>query len=393
VGVSSLPYLVTVGQWWIGDGLGALTLAPAVLLLGDPNTREPLRQPSVLGMVAVLVVAAVLVFGSVGPVARYLSDYLVLIPMVLLAVLGRRAGAAVAVLVVSQVANAAYALGRRAPHAVVLTDVQASVQLQAFLLIVTLTVLLLGTVVAAVRSTSALAEARQHLLAMAWHELRTPLVPIVGFGEVLSAQLRDPVQRRMAEGVQRNGRQLQALVDDLLQMSTSLERGIPADPTPVDVAGVLDDLARDRSDVHAECDGDVVALVDRTHLVQILTNLVVNGLRHGRGPVRVSARTVGDMCAVSVEDSGDGVPDWFVPQLFEAFTRAGRDDPSLRTGLGLGLAIARDLAIANAGLLRYDPSGPGARFELLLPTGVPAEPERRSVGDRPVTRVGRDGTS
>jgi signal transduction histidine kinase len=87
------------------------------------------------------------------------------------------------------------------------------------------------------------------------------------------------------------------------------------------------------------------------------------------------------------------VPDWFVPQLFEAFTRAGRDDPSLRTGLGLGLAIARDLAIANAGLLRYDPSGPGARFELLLPTGVPAEPERRSVGDRPVTRVGRDGKS
>ncbi|MFP5308690.1 MAG: MASE1 domain-containing protein [Actinomycetes bacterium] len=369
VGVSSLPYLVTLGQWWIGDALGALTIAPAVLLVRDRSAGERLRDPVVVGGLVALVAVTVLVFGRVGVPAPYLSDYLVLVPMVLLAVRGRVVGAALAVLVVAQVANAAHALGMRAPQAAVMSEVQASAQLKAFLVIVSLTVLLLGAAVVSVRSSSALAAARQQLLAVAWHELRAPLVPIVGFGEILSRQLADPQQRRMAEAVHRNGRQLQALVDDLLQMSTSLEDGVPVEPTPVAVGEVLDELARDQADVHARCDDDVVALVDRTHLVQILTNLVVNGLRHGEPPVRLSAHTVGGTCVVVVEDSGDGVPDWFVPEMFEAFAQAEPGTPTSRPGLGLGLAIARDLAVANRGVVRYEPGVAGARFEVVLPAG------------------------
>jgi signal transduction histidine kinase len=84
--------------------------------------------------------------------------------------------------------------------------------------------------------------------------------------------------------------------------------------------------------------------------------------------VIVTARTDAEAFRVAVEDRGPGVPEEFVPQLFERFTRSARTR-SRAGGTGLGLAIARSYAHAHRGDLVYRPALPcGARFELVLPT-------------------------
>jgi two-component system sensor histidine kinase MtrB len=85
-------------------------------------------------------------------------------------------------------------------------------------------------------------------------------------------------------------------------------------------------------------------------------------VRYGRPPITVEAERGEGRLRISVLDSGDGVPEDLLPRLFERFART--DDA---TGSGLGLAIARSYARAHGGDLTFDPTWPGARFDLIVP--------------------------
>lgn len=120
--------------------------------------------------------------------------------------------------------------------------------------------------------------------------------------------------------------------------------GVTVDAEPVDVAG------------------------SRGQLGRVLANLLDNAQRHARSAVTVSVRREGDRAVVGVADDGDGVPDVDRERIFERFVRLdaarSRDDG----GAGLGLAIARDVAVRHGGTLTAGrgPAG-GALFELRLP--------------------------
>jgi len=120
-------------------------------------------------------------------------------------------------------------------------------------------------------------------------------------------------------------------------------------------------------DVVLEVDEGLEVRIDPAALDRIVSNLVTNALRYGRPPVVVRAERADRHFRLAVEDAGPGVPDEFVPSLFERFTRSrsGRDRV---TGTGLGLAIARSYAAAHGGDLIYEPADPtGARFRLVIP--------------------------
>ena len=106
------------------------------------------------------------------------------------------------------------------------------------------------------------------------------------------------------------------------------------------------------------------ALFDPIHLARAADNLLENAVRHtpAGGAVVLSAqRTPAGMLLVAVDDNGPGVPADLQPQLFEPFA-TGRAD-----GTGLGLALAREVALAHGGELRHVALAPGARFELEIP--------------------------
>lgn len=364
-------YLLIVGQWLIGDGLGILTVTPLGLVLFGRIPRAPLATFEAATALTAVAVISLLVFVP-GP--RHIVaalEYLVLIPMLWAAVRLRVAGAAAALFVAAQISNVATTLGRGPFAGPELTPIQASALTHLFLATVGATVLLLAARSVESATFHELAETREHLVAAVSHELRTPLTPIVGFSELLlqHGDDLDARTRKSIEVIQRNGRHLTALIDDLLMLSRARRTDLSVEPQPIEVAGVLNSLLHDRQDISTEVTtpDDVHLWADPMHVTQILTNLLDNAVRHGRPPVRIEVTDAGTEVEIAVIDRGPGVPAWFEPQLFEEFSQATTGDLRPTLGLGLGLPLARALALANDGELAYRRYRGSSRFAVTLP--------------------------
>jgi signal transduction histidine kinase len=220
-------------------------------------------------------------------------------------------------------------------------------------------------------------ELKTQFVALAAHELRTPVASIHGIARTLEARLaeiseedRTALVRTLADQTVR----MAALVEQLLDLSRLEAQAIPIRPEPIAVRSEVEEIvttaARERTaDVDVAIEPKLVTVVDRTAFERIVSNLVVNALRYGDAPVKLTAEQHDRHFRLAVEDRGDGVPLEFVPNLFERFTRAAeRRQP----GTGLGLAIAQAYARAHGGELAYQPASPrGARFELVLPVKRP----------------------
>ena len=217
-------------------------------------------------------------------------------------------------------------------------------------------------------------ELKASFVALAAHELRTPMTTIHGFVSTLhnlGDRLDEDQERRLREGLIQQTRRMALLIEQLLDLSRLDAEAIPIEPEPLPVrehlAEIVASSVPDATEVEVDVADDVVAEVDRNALDRIVSNLVANALRHGAPPVVVHAEQTDRHFRLVVEDRGRGVPAEFVPNLFERFARSD-DSRSSSTGTGLGLAIARSYAQAHGGELFYEPADPhGARFQLVLP--------------------------
>ncbi len=217
-------------------------------------------------------------------------------------------------------------------------------------------------------------EVKTNFIALAAHELRTPMTTIHGFvttlhhlGDRLDERQREEVRGALLQQTQR----MAALVEQLLDLSRLDADAIEIAPERVDVREQVQQIVTtavaNPDAVEIDVADDTVAIVDRNALERILTNLVTNAFRYGQPPVRVHAERTDRHLRLSVEDSGGGVSPEFVPDLFERFTRSEGSRASA-VGTGLGLAIARSYARAHGGDLLYEDADPhGARFKLVLP--------------------------
>jgi signal transduction histidine kinase len=224
---------------------------------------------------------------------------------------------------------------------------------------------------------------RDEFLGVAGHELRTPL-SVLG----MSAQL---LQRAVADGgvpdprmlgtlaarLDRNVAAVATLVDRMLDVANLNEGRLQLSRAPCNLA----DIARqavDRMGPLCEQAGCPVVLEvvaspdgqwDRTRLDQVICNLLVNVTRHAcRGPARMTVDRNGDSARLTLVDQGPGVADADRLRIFERFERLGA--PKDGSGMGLGLAVARDIVLAHGGRLWVDSApGGGARFIMELPIG------------------------
>ena len=219
-------------------------------------------------------------------------------------------------------------------------------------------------------------EVKTNFIALAAHELRTPVTTIHGFvttlhhlGDRLDDEQRTSVRTALLQQTHR----MVALVEQLLDLSRLEAHSIDIKPERVDVRSQVEEILHtagaDPAAVHNDVPADTIAIVDRIALERIVTNLVTNAFRYGLPPVRVSAEQTDRHLRLSVEDEGSGVTPEFVPDLFERFTRS-QGARSVAGGTGLGLAIARSYARAHGGELIYEDVVPhGACFRLVLPMG------------------------
>lgn len=207
-------------------------------------------------------------------------------------------------------------------------------------------------------------------LASVSHELRTPLTVISGFVEAMRRLPPGAADREaFIEPIERNVRRLDALVSDLLTLTSLDVHAVTAFRRPVDLAQVLPELpatlAGVRTTVAVSVEPGSVVEVDPRHLERILVNLLVNAERHGQPPLSLSATGADDThVEVRVRDHGHGIPTEELDRLFQRFTRG--DDRDNVPGTGLGLSIVRELAELNGGTVTYEAGDPGACFVLRL---------------------------
>lgn len=217
-------------------------------------------------------------------------------------------------------------------------------------------------------------EVKTNFVALAAHELRTPMTTVHGFVATLhhlSTELSPLREAQVREALLEQTERMAKLVEQLLDLSRLDADAIPIDPTTLPVRETLEEIVRatapDPQAVAVDAPDELVARLDRTALERIVGNLVTNAFRYGASPVRVQAERLDHQLHVTVEDGGLGVDPAFVPDLFERFSRSDRARASA-AGSGLGLSIARSFARAHGGDLVYEPGEPhGARFRLVLP--------------------------
>ncbi len=218
-------------------------------------------------------------------------------------------------------------------------------------------------------------EVMTNFVALAAHELRTPVTTIHGFVQTLNhlgARLAEEQKEELRQSLEQQTRRMAHLVEQLLDLSRLDADAVVVQPQRVDLEPRLREVVSAAAGIRVDEIEVLVAegtsaLVDPQVLDHVVGNLVTNALRYGRAPVRVAASAENGTLRVCVEDSGPGVAREIEETLFERFTRAGvaRDRVS---GTGLGLAIAQAYARAHRGDVRYERGEPtGARFVVELP--------------------------
>lgn len=225
-----------------------------------------------------------------------------------------------------------------------------------------------------------LAEEASHLkdefLATASHELRTPLNAIVGWVHVLqTGALPDEEQRKHAiDAIDRNARIQTRLIEDLLDVSRMIQGRLSLTVAPLDIRAVVDaavDTVRPAAAAkqititvnHAD---PITVIGDENRLQQIIWNLLANAVKYTAkgGTIEVEASRKGSRAAIRVKDSGEGIAAEFLPHVFDPF-RQGKSG-TMRSGLGLGLAIVRRLVDLHGGRITATSQGVGQGSEFII---------------------------
>ena len=215
------------------------------------------------------------------------------------------------------------------------------------------------------------------------HELRTPLNAIGGYAELIEMGLRGPVtteQRTDLTRIRRSQRHLLSLISEIIDFVRAESGRMEYRFAEVAIDTVLDDVV-DMMEGSIESkgltlerhpgDGEARVWADPDRMRQILINLVMNGVKYtsqGSGKITVSYTMTRHDVIIQVADSGTGIPPDMLESIFEPFLQLETGLSDRRGGVGLGLAISRDMARAMNGDLTVDSTlGIGSRFTLALP--------------------------
>lgn len=223
---------------------------------------------------------------------------------------------------------------------------------------------------------------RDEFMATVSHELRTPLNSILGWARLLKDGTLDHAQtQRAVATIIKNSETQNRLIEDLLDVARLISGKLDLKEEPVDLLGVVRDSieiarpAAQHKHLRISFDPDLTAPApiikgDSDRLRQVFSNLLTNAIKfsHEGREIDVEAYTDASAAVVSVRDEGVGISREFIPQVFERF-RQDVEGPDRNGGLGLGLAIVRNLVEMHGGNVSVESEGEnkGATFKVRLP--------------------------
>ncbi len=240
---------------------------------------------------------------------------------------------------------------------------------------------------AARREAEEASRAKDEFLVTISHELRTPLTAVLGWAQILRAGRLDADRvRKGVEIIERNARAQASLIEDLLDVSRIVTGKMRMERDPVSLATVAEaalETIRQGAEakqitLHLEADasmgvGEVVG--DQDRLQQVVRNLLSNAVKFTSpgGRISVCVRRADPYAEVVVSDTGQGIPVGFLPFVFDRFRQAESGMTRAHGGLGLGLAIVRDIVEMHGGTVSVasEGEGRGALFTVRLPASAP----------------------
>lgn len=228
--------------------------------------------------------------------------------------------------------------------------------------------------------------AKSEFLSRMSHELRTPLNSVLGFAQLLELNYSDPKILKMVSSIQRGGRHLLELINEILDISRIESGKLALSLEPIHLGSVLMqamELVKPLAlsgqvslEAHWENASTTYVLGDRQRLLQIFINLLSNGIKYNRpeGFLRVHVSEVKDKVVLRFEDSGCGISEEHQADLFVPFERLGAEYVE---GTGLGLALSQKLSELMEASLELSSSGDtGSTFTVSLKKAdAPAIPE------------------
>ena len=260
----------------------------------------------------------------------------------------------------------------------------------------------IGSTLENARLISELREAnrlKDEFLATLSHELRTPLTAIKGWAELLSENEALALDEEFADGIgviKNSTASLTQLISDLLDLSRIQRRRLQLERRPTDINSVVHDAAQAvrhsavarRQDLRLELQSLPVINVDAHRVQQVLWNLLNNAIKFTPegGQITVRSRLLDDTVilpdgqdgadgrwvVVEVEDTGEGIAPEFLPHIWDRFRQADSSSTRRYGGLGIGLALVKELVEAHGGHVEARSEGRGATFTVRLP--VEGEP-------------------
>ncbi len=234
---------------------------------------------------------------------------------------------------------------------------------------------------AARKTAEAANRLKDEFLAILSHELRTPLSAILGWVQLLQMSERtDALVDNGLEVIERNARAQAKIIEDLLDVSRIISGKLQLELKPSSIpeiveaamAGIRPEAESKHIALRHQVEGPLPQIeVDPTRLQQIVWNLLSNAVKFTPkgGQVSVAVRRAAGKVQISVRDTGDGIKPEFLPFVFDRFRQADASTTRSHGGLGLGLAIVRQLTELHGGEIEVasDGLGKGSMFTVRLP--------------------------
>jgi PAS domain S-box-containing protein len=251
----------------------------------------------------------------------------------------------------------------------------------------------------------AASRAKSEFLASMSHELRSPLHTITGFSELLEEEIEGPLndkQKRFVQHIYRDSQHLLALINDILDLS-KIEAGrlefrtedFELYPAIEEVVGTIRPQADAKSiAIVNQAQRDLMLRADRLRFKQIIMNLLSNAVKFtpAGGHIGIESAWIRKQIAITVSDTGIGIPAEHRRAIFDVFYQAGATTKGIREGTGLGLAICKRLVEQQNGKIWLESEpGRGSRFSFSLPSPQTPPPPSLRTGSRPVVLVVEDG--
>ena len=219
-----------------------------------------------------------------------------------------------------------------------------------------------------IQELARLEQFRREFIADFSHELKTPLTGICASADLLTTLSLTPDQQKLAHLVLQESKRLDALAQDVLDLSRLEHAQTSKDRETIDLQNFIREIGETYPTVQVQAESATLTC-DALRLGQAIRNLLTNALRHAHADtIRLRALKRERVVEIIVEDDGVGVPAESVPHLFERFYRVDSSRTSSSGGTGLGLAIADRIVRLQGGRLVYEAVQPhGSRFKIILP--------------------------